>query len=81
MIESNSIKQQYSKYRVYFYNKNIIITAIITTAIADVFIVNYILIQYTSRLFTSHNRFYRIIFSIDIIINCNIMAKKRNLFR
>jgi hypothetical protein len=46
MIESNSIKQQYSKYRVILYNKNIIITAIITTAIADVFIVNYILIQY-----------------------------------
>jgi hypothetical protein len=41
LMESNSVRKSYSKYRdIISFNKNIIIAAIIT-AIADVFIVNY----------------------------------------
>jgi hypothetical protein len=56
LMQPNSIKKSYSKYKdIISFNKNIIIAAIIT-AIADVFIVNYafmliLQIIYLSQLF------------------------------
>lgn len=49
LMEPNSIKKSYSKYRdIISFNKNIIIAAIIT-AIADVFIVNYASVLYPTN--------------------------------
>lgn len=49
LMEPNSIRKSYSKYRdIISFNKNIIIAAIIT-AIADVFIVNYASVLYLTN--------------------------------
>ena len=49
LMEPNSIKKSYSKYKdIISFNKNIIIAAIIT-AIADVFIVNYAFVLYPTN--------------------------------
>ena len=49
LMQPNSIKKSYSKYKdIISFNKNIIIAAIIT-AIADVFIVNYAFMLYPTN--------------------------------
>ncbi len=76
LMEPNSIRKSYSKYRdIISFNKNIIIAAIIT-AIADVFIVNYasvlyptnyLLISFISLVadFAIFNIFFIILYFID----------------
>ena len=73
LMEPNSIRKSYSKYRdIISFNKNIIIAAIIT-AIADVFIVNYASVLYPTNYlmisiislvadFAIFNIFYYIVF-------------------
>jgi hypothetical protein len=76
LMESNSIKKFYSKYRdIISFNKNIIIAAIIT-AIVDVFVVNYASILYHTNYllisvislvvdFAIFNIFFIILYFID----------------
>ena len=76
LMEPNSIRKSYSKYRdIISFNKNIIIAAIIT-AIADVFIVNYASVLYSTNYllisiislvadFAIFNIFFIILYFID----------------
>ena len=76
LMEPNSIRKSYSKYRdIISFNKNIIIAAIIT-AIADVFIVNYASVLYPTNYllisiislvadFAIFNIFFIILYFID----------------
>ena len=51
LMDSDSIRKYYFKYKdIISFNKNIIIAAIIT-AIADIFIVNYVYILYPTNYF------------------------------
>ena len=71
-IYQNNNISKYSEYS----NKNIVIAAIITAIAEYLFIVNYVSILYRSD-YLLLNLFSVVIFSIGIIINCNVAIKNK----